>query len=34
VISADPKAHDRLVSSAVDELVDQFAKAYRSVNPQ
>jgi hypothetical protein len=33
VISADPKARDRLVSGALDELVDQFAKAYRAVNP-
>jgi len=34
VMSAAPKAAAEAVSSAVDELADEFVKAYRSVNPQ
>jgi hypothetical protein len=34
VMSAAPKAAAEAVSSAVDELADDFVRAYRSVNPQ
>ena len=33
-ISVSPRDLDRDVSSAVDDLVDQFVKGYHSVNPQ
>ena len=33
IMLASSRDFDRVVSSAVDELVDQFVKAYRSVNP-
>ena len=34
IMSAAPKGLDHELSGAVDDLVDQFVKAYRSVNPR
>ena len=34
VMAVPAKGLDRQVSMAVDDLVDEFVRAYRSVNPQ